>query len=167
MPANVRLEQPTRPIAHLVPSRRSAEEDLAWARLYAVVHRSSTAGEVVKHLDADPLSKREHLALYILARITLSQQKSHQARRQRLVAFIRLALTVLVVRPLRSMAQEYALIRDTLLAAMPATRKEPATKRAGSLKCDSDFASPTDLFRCAAAAPSATGNSSGASLHAA
>jgi len=167
MSANVRHEQPTRPIAHLVPSRRSAEEDLAWARLYAVVHRPSTAGEVVKHLDADPLSKREHLALYILARITLREQKSHQARRQRISAFIRLALTALVARPLRSMAQEYALIRDTLLAAMPAARNEPAAIRTGTLKCDSDFAVPIDLFRCAAAAPSATGNSSGASLHAA
>jgi hypothetical protein len=36
------------------PNRRTAEEDRAWAQLYASVGQAATAEEVVKQLDADP-----------------------------------------------------------------------------------------------------------------
>jgi hypothetical protein len=55
MSEEVSQEQPPRPIAHLV-SRRSVEEDRAWAQLYAAIHQPSAAEEVVKQLDADAQS---------------------------------------------------------------------------------------------------------------
>ena len=42
MSEEVSQEQPPRPIAHLV-SRRSVEEDRAWAQLYAAIHQPSAA----------------------------------------------------------------------------------------------------------------------------
>src|SRR5436309_111251 len=81
MSEEVSQEQPPRPIAHLV-SRRSVEEDRAWAQLYAAIHQPSAAEEVVKQLDADAQSKRNHLALYIRAKTTLREHKVIEARNQ-------------------------------------------------------------------------------------
>jgi hypothetical protein len=138
-------EQPPRPLAHLV-SRRSAEEDRAWAQLYAAIHQPSAAEEVVKQLDADPQSKRNHLALYIRAKTTLREQKVSEARSQRVGAFVRLALTVTVLGPVRLVARAFVAIRDVTVASMPPLQKEPATARARALKNDPEFASSTDLF---------------------
>jgi len=68
-------EQQPRPI-HPAPSHRSAEEDRAWSQLYAAIYQASAAEEVVKQLEADSQSKRNHLALYIRAKATLREQKS-------------------------------------------------------------------------------------------
>jgi hypothetical protein len=143
-------EQPPRPIAHLV-SRRSAEEDRAWAQLYAAIHQPSAAEEVVKQLDADAQSKRNHLALYIRAKTTLREQKVSEARNQRVGAFVRMALTIMVMGPVRFAAKAYVAVRDVALAAMPPAQKEPATARARGLKTDPEFASSTDLFSSSAA----------------
>ena len=49
-------------------NRRTADEDRAWAQLYASVGQAATAEEVVKQLDADAEARRSHLALYLLRR---------------------------------------------------------------------------------------------------
>ena len=54
-------EQQPRPIQS-APRRRSADEDRAWSQLYAAIYQASAAEEVVKQLDADLQSKRNHLA---------------------------------------------------------------------------------------------------------
>jgi hypothetical protein len=149
MSAEVRQEQPSGPIAHLVSSR-SVEEDRAWAGLYAAINQPSTAEEVVKHLDADQQSKRHHLALYIRAKTTLRERRLKVARAQRLAALIRMAVAVLVVAPVRLVAEEYVLIRDALLADLPAARWEPAAARARSLRSDPAFVSSNDHTRKAA-----------------
>jgi len=52
-------------------NRRTADEDRAWAQLYANVGQAATAEEVVKQLDADAEARRSHLALYLRAKTTL------------------------------------------------------------------------------------------------
>jgi hypothetical protein len=152
MSEEVSQEQPPRPITHLV-SRRSVEEDRAWAQLYAAIHQASAAEEVVKQLDADVQSKRNHLALYIRAKTTLREQKVSEARNQRVGAFVRTVLTFVVMGPLRFVAKAYVAIRNVAVAAMPPVQKEPAAARARSLKSDPEFASSTDLFSSGAATP--------------
>ena len=166
MSEEVSQEQPPRPIAHLV-SRRSVEEDRAWAQLYAAIHQPSAAEEVVKQLDADAQSKRNHLALYIRARTTLREQKASEARNQRVGAFVRTALTFVVMGPLRLVAKAFVATRDVVMAAMPPVQKEPATARARALKNDPEFASSTDLFSSGAAAPVSAKTSSRGSRKAA
>ncbi len=58
------------------PNRRTAEEDRAWAQLYASVGQAATAEEVVKQLDADAPARHCHLALYLRARTTLRERKA-------------------------------------------------------------------------------------------
>lgn len=152
MSEEVSQEQPPRPIAHLV-SRRSVEEDRAWAQLYAAIHQPSAAEEVVKQLDADAQSKRNHLALYIRAKTTLREQKVSEARNQRVGAFVRTVLTFLVMGPPRLVTKVYVALRDVAVAAMPPAQKEPAAARARRLKNDPEFASSTDLFSSGAATP--------------
>ena len=152
MSEEVSQEQPPRPIAHLV-SRRSVEEDRAWAQLYAAIHQPSAAEEVVKQLDADAQSKRNHLALYIRAKTTLREQKVSEARNQRVGAFVRTVLTFLVMGPPRVVTKVYVAIRDVAVASMPPAQKEPAAARVRGLKNDPEFASSTDLFSSGAATP--------------
>jgi hypothetical protein len=133
------------PIAHLA-SCRSAEEERAWAALYSAIHRPSTAEEVVRHLDADPQAKRSHLALYIMARATLRERRASQARTRRIAAIVRVFPAVLVYGPLRLLVSEYALIRDALLAALPALKWQPTATCPRRLKADPEFALSTDLF---------------------
>ena len=159
MSEEVSQEQPPRPIAHLV-SRRSVEEDRAWAQLYAAIHQPSAAEEVVKQLDADAQSKRNHLALYIRAKTTLREQKVSEARNQRIGAFVRRALTLVVMGPVRLLAKAFVAIRDVAVAAMPPTQKEPAAARARALKGAPEFAASTGLFSPSAAATSAAKTSS-------
>jgi hypothetical protein len=166
MSEEVSQERPPLPIAHLV-SRRSVEEDRAWAQLYAAIHQPSAAEEVVKQLDADAQSKRNHLALYIRAKTTLREQKVSEARNQRVGAFVRTALTFVVMGPLRLVAKAYVATRNVVVAAMPPVQKEPATARARALKNDPEFTSLTDLFGSVAAAPVSAKTSSRASRKAA
>jgi hypothetical protein len=145
MSGKLQQEPATGPISHL-ESCRFVEEDRAWGALYLAVHRPSTAEEVVKHLDADPQTKRSHLALYILARSTLRERKACQARTRRIAAIVRAFPAVLVYGPLRLLVSEYALIRDALLAALPAVQWQPTATCPRRLKADPELALSTDLF---------------------
>ena len=88
-------------------------------------------------------------------------------RNQRVGAFVRTALTFVVVGPLRLVANAFVATRDAVVAAMPPVQKEPATARARALKNDPEFASSTDLFSSGAAAPVSARTSSRASRKAA
>lgn len=151
MPEEVSQEQQPRPIAHLV-SRRSAEEDRAWAQLYAAIYQPSAAEEVVKQLDADAQTKRNHLALYIRAKTTLQERKVSEARNKRIGAFVRLVLSLVVLGPPRLLSKAFVAMRDVAVAAMPPAQREPAAARARALKNDPEFASSTDLFGSGGAA---------------
>src|SRR4029453_171078 len=107
------------------PNRRYAEEDRAWSQLYAAIGQTSTAEEVVKQLDADPQSKRIHLALYIRAKTTLREQKAADARVERIGAFVRHALDFIVLGPLRLLRAALSLGASVAVEAMPPVRREP------------------------------------------
>lgn len=152
-------DPPTRPIAHLAQSPRSAEEDRAWAKVYAVIYQPAAAEEVVKQLDADPQAKRDHLALYIQGKTTLRERRVIEIRNQRIAAYVRLILSGVVLRPACALTDMLAAVRDITVACMPALQKEPATARARKLMAHPDFASSIDRFASATSA-SANANES-------
>lgn len=128
------------------PNRRYAEEDRAWSLLYAAIGQTSAAEEVVKQLDADPQSKRTHLALYIRAKTTLREQKAADARNQRIGAFVRHALDLMVLGPLRLLRAALTFGVGVAVEALPPVRREPAKARASALRSDPDFAHAKDRF---------------------
>jgi len=146
------------------PSRRSAEEDRAWSQLYAAIHQPSAAKEMVEQLDGDQQAKRNHLALYIRAKTTLREQKVADVRNQRIAAFVRLAMTVLVVAPLRRLRNMLATCMSVAVEVLPEVRREPAKARTVALKNDPDFARAKDRFSSSAeGAVPAVGDVSGES----
>jgi len=136
--------------------RRSADEDRAWSQLYAAVRQPSTAEEVVKHLNADPATKRSHMALYIHASTTLREQKAVTARNQRIGAFVRLTVITVVFGPFRMLRRIWNAGRDVAVEAMPPVRREPAASRTPALRNDPAFAQATQAFE-SEAADSSTG----------
>lgn len=130
------------------PSRRFADEDRAWSQLYAAVLQGqpSTAEEVIKALDADPKSKHVRLALYTHAKTTLRKQKAAEARQQRIAAFLRTVLTVLVVGPIRLLRSMLSTSADVAVEMLPPVRREPAASRTTALKQDPDFAQAQTRF---------------------
>ena len=148
MSPEVRQDQPNRSIAHVM-QRCNAEEDRAWASVYAAINSPSTSEEVIRQLDGDPQSKRDHLALYIMAKSTLRQKKLNQARVRRVATIARLTLNVVIVAPARLIAGEYALIRDGLLAALPAVQPDPAAVRASMSRSEPASSAANDLFSMA------------------
>jgi hypothetical protein len=149
-------EQQPRPI-HPAPSRRSAEEDRAWSQLYAAIYQASAAEEVVKQLDADSQSKRNHLALYIRAKTTLREQKVAADRNKRIAAFVRQVVTFLVVTPVRVLRQILSFVVGVGAEIFPPVRREPARARTAALKNDPDFARAKDRFGSSADGAPAAG----------
>lgn len=139
------------------PSRRTAEEDRAWARLYAGVGEDATAEEVVKQLDADPQAKHSHLALYLRARTTLRERKAAEVRNQRIGAFVRSVVTVLVIGPLRLLRSLLSSGTDVAVEMLPPARRDPAKVRVSALTRDPEFARAAERFTASAegAAPGA------------
>ena len=78
-------------------NRRTADEDRAWAQLYASVGQAATAEEVVKQLDADAEARRSHLALYLRAKTTLRERRVADVRNQRIGAFVRSVVAIVVI----------------------------------------------------------------------
>ena len=71
------------------PSQRDLAEDLAWARLYRVVHQPSAAAEVFKYMDSNPEAKSRNDALYLLACQTLHTKALADEQNERTVALFR------------------------------------------------------------------------------
>jgi hypothetical protein len=139
------------------PSRRTAEEDRAWAQLYASVGQAATAEEVVRQLDADATAKHDHLALYLRARTTLRERKVTEARNQRIGAFMRSVIAIVVIVPLRLLRSLVSSGGAVAVEMLPPARKDPAKVRVRSLAGDPEFASAAERFAASAdgAAPSA------------
>lgn len=146
MPEEVRTDRPFRPHANQGSNRRTSSEERAWNELYDSIRDRSSAEEVIKHLDADPESKRKHLALYLQAKATVRKCKAADVRNQRIAAFVRLAMAFLVMVPARLMFKMLVASRDLVIEFMPAVRKEPAAARSRALKGDPDFADATVRF---------------------
>jgi hypothetical protein len=132
------------------PNRRTAEEDRAWAQLYASVGQAATAEEVVKQLDADPQSKHSHLALYLRARTTLRERKAAEVRNQRIGAFVRSAVTLLVIGPLSLLRSLLSSGTDVAVEMLPPARRDPAKVRVSALTRDPEFARAAERFAASA-----------------
>lgn len=132
------------------PNRRTAEEDRAWAQLYASVGQAATAEEVVKQLDADAPARHNHLALYLRARTTLRERKVIEARNQRIGAFVRSVVAFLVIGPFRLLRSMLSSSSDVAVEMLPPARRDPAKVRVRSLTNDPEFARAAERFAASA-----------------
>ena len=123
---------------YVPPSRRSADEDRAWARLYQLVlyGDAAVAEEVIKALDADPKAKHFRLALYTHAKTSLRKQKAIAARNKRIAEGLAEAKTALVMTPVRLVRSVGSFLVSVGVALMPSPRREPAKGRMAALKAD-------------------------------
>ena len=131
-------------------NRRTADEDRAWAQLYASVGQAATAEEVVKQLDADAPAKHCHLALYLRARTTLRERKVIEARNQRIGAFVRSVVAFLVIGPFRQLRSLLSSGGDVAVEMLPPARRDPAKVRVRSLTSDPEFARAAERFAASA-----------------
>jgi hypothetical protein len=72
--------------SHSTPKRSGIEkeEERAWVSFYRRARRDAgVANEVLTQLEADPDSKRAHLALYLCCRNTLRRHRARQQRNRR------------------------------------------------------------------------------------
>ena len=138
------------------PSRRTAEEDRAWAQLYASVGQAATAEEVVKQLDADAPARHCHLALYLRARTTLRERKVIEVRNQRIGAFVRSIAAFLVIGPFRLLRSMLSSGSDVAVEMLPPARRDPAKVRVRSLTSDPEFAKAAERFAASADAVAPT-----------
>ena len=132
------------------PNRRTAEEDRAWAQLYASVGQAATAEEVVNQLDADAEARRSHLALYLRAKTTLRERRIADARNQRIGAFVRSVVTIVVVGPFRVLRSLMSTGSDVAVEMLPPARRDPAKVRVRSLTSDPEFARAAERFAASA-----------------
>ena len=147
------------PTAHCNPgsNRRAAEEDRAWAQLYASVAQACTAEEVVKQLDTDIEAKHSHLALYVRAKTTLRERRVADTRNQRIAAFVRTfarsVVAIVVVGPLHMLRLLRSLLStssDVAVEMLPPARRDPAKVRVSALTRDPEFAKAAERFRATA-----------------
>jgi hypothetical protein len=130
-------------------NRRTADEDRAWAQLYASVGQAATAEEVVKQLDADAEARRSHLALYLRAKTTLRERRVADVRNQRIGAFARSVVAIVVVGPFRLLRSLLSTGSDVAVEIPPA-RRDPAKARVSTLTRDPEFAKAAERFTATA-----------------
>jgi hypothetical protein len=135
------------------PDRRAAEEDRAWAQLYASVGQAATAEEVVRQLDGDAQARHSHLALYLRARTTLRERKLAEVRNQRIGAVARSVVAWLVIDPLHLLRSVLRSVlwsgTDVALQVLAPARRDPARVRVTALSRDPEFASAAERFTAA------------------
>jgi hypothetical protein len=137
-----------RPPAQFKPrsNRCTAEEDRAWAQLYASVGQAATAEEVVKQLDADAEARRSHLALYLRAKTTLRERRVADARHQRIGAFARSVVAIVVVGPFRLLRSMLLTGSDVAVETIAPARRYLAKVRVNALTRDAEFAKAAERF---------------------
>jgi hypothetical protein len=134
-------------------NRRTADEDRAWAQLYASVGQAATAEEVVKQLDADAEARRSHLALYLRAKTTLRERRVADARNRRIGAFVRSVAAIVVAGPLHMLRLLRSLLStgsDVAMEMLPPARRDPAKVRVNALTRDPEFAKAAERFTATA-----------------
>jgi hypothetical protein len=106
----------------------------------------ATAEEVVKQLDADAEARRSHLALYLRAKTTLRERQVADARNQRIGAFVRSVVTIVVVGPFRLLRSLLSIGSDVAVEMLPPARRDPAKARVSTLTRDPEFAKAAERF---------------------
>ena len=148
--------QNAQPPAHFDPgsNRRTADEDRAWAQLYASVGQAPTAEEVVKQLDADAEARRSHLALYLRAKTTLRERRVAEARNQRIASFVmtfaRSVVAIVAVGPFRVLRSLLSTGSDVAVEMLRPARRDPAKVRVSTLTRDPEFAKAAERFTATA-----------------
>ena len=84
---------------------------------------------MVKQLDADAEARRSHLALYLRAKTTLRELRVADARNQRIGAFMRSVVTIVVVGPFRLLRSLLSTGSDVAVEMLPRARRDPAKAR--------------------------------------
>lgn len=110
--------------------RRSSiegEEERVWIGFYRRAERDpSIAMEILSQLEADPEMKHKHSALYLCCKDTLRQQKTRQARHQRIGQFVRNLIHGLFVAPWQALRRLLRDGSDIAVECLPEVEKEPA-----------------------------------------
>lgn len=137
-------------------SKRSSiesEEERAWISFYRRVRTDvAIATEVLAQLEADPESRRAHLALYLCCKESLRVHKARQARNKRFGQFVRLLSHRLVIVPAQALRRLLNRSGDLIVACLPEATREPAVAQVRRLARDAAFAPSAAAFDRAQAA---------------
>jgi hypothetical protein len=112
--------------------------------------RLATAEEVVRQLDADAEARRSHLALYLRAKTTLRERRVADVRNQRIGAFARSVVAIVVVGPFRLLRSLLSTGSDVAVETIAPARRDPAKARVSTLTRDPEFAKAAERFTSAA-----------------
>lgn len=136
-------------------SKRSSvetEEERAWVSFYRRVRTDvAIATEVLAQLEADPESRRAHLALYLCCKESLRMHKARQARNKRFGQFVRLLCHRLVIVPAQALRRLLSRSGDLVVECLPETTREPAVAQVRRLAKDPAFAPSAAAFGRSAA----------------
>ena len=123
------------------------EEERAWVSFYRRVRADvAIATEVLAQLEADPESKRAHLALYLCCKESLRMHKAHNARNKRIGLFVRWICHGAFVVPLQGLRRGMRLGGDIAVECLPEPGKEPAVPHVRRLVSDPEFANAAAGF---------------------
>ena len=129
---------------------RSSRECTASGAVQPSVGQAATAEEVVKQLDADNEARRSHLALYLRAKTTLRERRIADARNQRIGAFVRSVVTIVVVGPFRLLRSLLSTGSDVAVETIAPARRDPAKARVSTLTRDPEFAKAAERLTATA-----------------
>ena len=91
-----------------------------------------------------------HLALYLRAKTTLRERRIADARNQRIGAFVRSVVTIVVVGPFRLLRSLLSTGSDVAVEMLPPARRDPAKARVSTLTRDPEFAKAAERFTATA-----------------
>lgn len=120
------------------------EEERAWIGFYHRVGADAAiATEVLAQLEADPESKRAHLALYLCCKESLRTHKVRQSRNKRIGHFVRWLCHGMFIVPAQSLRRVFHRGSDIAIECLPEPGKEPAVAQVRQLKSSPEFAQST------------------------
>ena len=123
------------------------EEERAWVSFYRRVRADvAIATEVLAQLEADPESKRAHLALYLCCKESLRMHKVRSARNKRIGLFVRWLCHGAFIVPLQGLRRGMRLGGDIAVECLPEPGKEPAVPQVRRLVSDPEFANAAAGF---------------------
>jgi len=124
-----------------------SEEERAWVSFYRRVRADVViATEVLAQLEADPESKRAHLALYLCCKESLRMHKARNARNKRIGLFVRWLCHGAFNVPLQGLRRGLRLGGDIAVECLPEPGKEPAVPQVRRLASDPEFANAAAGF---------------------
>jgi len=127
-----------------------------WAFTVEWVRTPSWPPKSMAQLEADPLMKRNHLALYLCCKQSLRTHKATAARNRRIGQFVRWLFHGAFVAPALAIRQMLRQGGDIAVECLPPTATEPAATQVKRLKKAPEFAQAQSSFEAQAPAPKDT-----------